>query len=156
MRRPIVYLALVSASLCASAGSAVAGTIHSLDAGPMWRATSDPVLGEQWLNLNFDPRDGVAAFSPYGNNATTSIDPDKMMWYCEGDAPTCTQQAQSGRGNVAAYFAREIFIDENETVISGGFGIIADDYVELWGRNGLYFNAVLEAVVSGRWRARRA
>jgi hypothetical protein len=145
MKRQLVCFALVSASLYTWAGSATATTLHVFDAGPEWRATTDSALFESWKLGIFDPRDGIAAFSPYGNRATTSIDAKRMMWSCAGDVSTCTDQARSGTGSVASYFAREIFIDEKETIINGGFEIIGDDYVEVFSDGGrLYFNAVLD------------
>jgi hypothetical protein len=153
MKRDLSRLARVAASLCAWAGSVSADTLHVFDAGPEWRATTERAVFDAWTRGDFDSRDGIAAFAPYSNVATISIDPDKMMWFCAGDAYTCSDQAVSGTGSVEAYFAREIFIAENETIINGGFEIIADDYVEVWTYNEnegvFYFNAVIEDSLVG-------
>lgn len=109
-------------------------TIVDLSAGSNWRTTTDPLLANQWAIGNFDSTDGVAAWAPYGNAATTTLNDNRMMWNCGADGSACTFDSNGdalGTGPTEAFFGFSFDVQPGAAVTNGGIAIIADDFFDL-------------------------
>jgi hypothetical protein len=105
-----------------------------LSAGSNWRTTTNPLVGNQWAIGNFDSADGVAAWAPYGNAATTTLNENRMMWNCGANGSDCTFDSAGnalGTGPTEAFFGLSFNVKPGAAVTGGGIAIIADDFFDL-------------------------
>lgn len=144
------YLRAIMAGLTfACAGAGYAGTtLINLSGGANWQSTTDGLVANQWNLGNVNPNDGIAAFAPYSNTATTTLNSNSMMWYCNPATTNCPTQAQGGGGPNEAFFVRQFTIKPGATT-SGSFAIIADDYLRLQVNGQFIFDALLTDNLSG-------
>lgn len=125
------------AAACVAAGAALAPWVanagivtHDLSGGSQWRATLDPLLAGQWALGNFHATDGVAAWAPYGNTATTALNANHMMWDCGLDGSLCPGGGNGGAGPTEVFFGYGFNIDAGATY-GGAAALIADDFFDL-------------------------
>jgi len=140
----IAVAAIVAWVCAASAGL----TVVDLSGGNRWLTTTESSVAQKWLFGNVNPGDGIAAYAPYANKATSALVKNDMMWFCDKIPAACNAQAESGTGPDLAYFVRQFSI-KPKTTIFGGFEIIADDDIGLWINGKHIFDASLTDNQSG-------
>lgn len=113
---------------------------------PNWRTTTDTTLGTAWQKSgNFDPGDGDAAWHPYGNVATSSLNPESMMWNCGAGDSSCRNSSgviDGMSGPTEAFFAFSFNLYPGQHL--GELNIIADDFFELTINGTEVMSAVLD------------
>lgn len=128
-------IAIVSLLAFSSMPNAQAGTqLIDLSADAGWRTTTDSTLGNQWGIGNFNPADGVAAWVPYGNTSTPTLNPNHMMWNCGSNGSSCAFDSNGnslGSGPTEVYFGLSFFVKPGAIVPEAGIAIIADDFFDL-------------------------
>lgn len=129
------WAALTAALLTTTSPAALAGVqVYDFGAGSQWRSSTDPLQGQQWAIGNFAPTDGVAAWAPYGNPATPSLDAAHMMWNCGSDGSACKDssgQITGGDGPSETYYALAFTLDPGAHVASSLMSLIGDDFFDL-------------------------
>jgi len=119
------------AGLALCAPQAQAGVLtYDISGGTQWRTTTDPLLGAQWSIGNFQQTDGIAAWAPYGNSATTTLNSNRMMWNCGSDGALCPGGGDGGKGPTEVFFGYSLFIKHGAT-FGGAAALIADDFFDL-------------------------
>lgn len=129
--RTLFAAASLLAGLLFGAAQANAGIVtYDISGGSQWRTTEDGALGNLWAIGAFQPTDGVAAWAPYGNSATTTLNENRMMWNCGADGSLCPGGGPGGLGPTEVFFGYSVFIQPG-TTFSGAAAIIADDFFDL-------------------------
>lgn len=129
--RTLLAVGFLVAGLALGASATHAGTtVFDISGGTQWRATGDSSLGQAWGIGNFNATDGVAATARYSNDATTTLNPNRMMWYCGLDGTACPGGGNGGLGPTEVYFGYS-FIIKPEATFSGSAKLIADDFFDL-------------------------
>jgi len=138
---------LVAASLfgTASLKPAQAAVITTdLSGGSNWSSTVDVIANFWAIGGQVAPGPGIfPATAPYGNTATTSINPANMMWYC-GTGSNCTFSGGNalGTGIERAFFGLSFNLP---SAINGGlFQLIADDFITVFINGHFILDALLD------------
>src|SRR5689334_1774699 len=106
--RNTTRLALLALGFVSIGPDAVASNEFDVDASSNWLATTDPNLGDGWINGTFNASDGYPAWSPYPSG------PAPSMWACGPDGSLCKNGAGiiSGlNGPTEAFFALPVAIE---------------------------------------------
>lgn len=135
IRRRVMQCVAGLALACAGVGNAQASLqVFDLSGGSGWRATLDPMQGQQWGLGNFNPTDGFAAYAPYANPGTTDLDANHMMWGCGAGAALCRDvngEITGYTGPTEVFFARAFSIKPGAHLAGAALAIIADDFFDL-------------------------
>ncbi|WP_321393757.1 hypothetical protein [Emcibacter sp.] len=143
--RPIRILLTFAVAAIAAALSTAHANIIDLSGGSNWLSTDNGVIGTRWTQGIVNPGEGVPATAPYGNTSTTTLNKNKMMWYCGGDGSLCTVDDDgnaSGDGPIDTFYLRSFYLKSDD--IDGALALIADDFLEVWLNGQFVFNGILE------------
>jgi hypothetical protein len=133
IRKPLrASLATLCLALAGVPNANAGPSTIDIGAGSFWRTTTEWQLGQQWGIGNFNGSDGVAAYAPYGNAATPSLDPNRMMWNCGSDGSTCKDAGviTGAAGPTEVFFGYAFGLDSKQGV-NAILSIIADDFFDL-------------------------